>query len=343
MRLGATLCLLGAVVLVVGTLRPARAVDRIEVGSWWRAQPDGGGVPAPPQVPEGGLWVSSDPSGPSAVSALRFRLGSTQSLPLLTLKVDNSVNPLDAPVWACAATSDWQPATAGEWSAKPSWDCSVAAIEGTPSLDGSQVLFDLSDLGRHTGDTVSAVFLVREVANPLASTGLPTPGTVSPAVDVTFEAPTETAFSVHTETPPATSDDSASAAGTAPSPAPVPVDSVPATNPEAAAPLVANEPVAPSAPVPGPRPATVPSQAAAPLPPHVFPVSHTRSDEIRDRLIAAFVLLDLAVWWYRLSFRKDDAGDRRPRITLYDDPRLVLAMQPARVTTPRSGHPPALR
>jgi hypothetical protein len=61
--------------------------------------------------------------------------------------------------------------------------------------------------------------------------------------------------------------------------------------------------------------------------------SWDRVGEARDRLLAAFVFVDLLAGWWWLERRRAAAvdPDARPRISLHDDPASVLAAHAAQV------------
>lgn len=338
LRSGALLALAGAAVLAAGAfgLAQVQALGRIETGSWWRAQTDDGSVPPPPWLPEGGLWIAADPSGASAVSALRLRLGANESLPVLTLDVAADRNPSEAPIYACAASAPWEPSAAGPWSAAPTWDCSGGLVRGRPAANGTQVLFDVSELAPEGGDTLDVVFFPGQVPTGLPG-GLPVPGTVSPFAEVVFAPPDASVVSVHTEAPQAgTPTAGATSAPVAPT---TEVEGEVAWNPFAPA-----APAAPPAVASSGGGSSAAEQARVPF--QGFRPAGRSSTDSRNRLIAAFVLVDLAIWWYRLSFVRPDPTGRRPRLRLHDDPATVLAAHAARAArsaADRPGPVPALR
>jgi hypothetical protein len=117
-----------------------------DVGWWWVGRA-GGPVPLQldpaPSVPEGGLYVAVDPSGPSAVSAVRIRLEPDAADPVLTLDVSDSIG--SPAVDACVATVAWTPVDGGVWDQRPKWDC-ARKVAGAVSADGSTVSFALASL-----------------------------------------------------------------------------------------------------------------------------------------------------------------------------------------------------
>lgn len=102
--------------------------------------PDPGTGSPNPAVPEGGLWVSNDPSGPRAVSALRFRgdIGSGE----LTLTIAPG-STVAGPVVACPIISDWSPGPEGAWRDRPAIDCDRFELGGKYSSDSTQMVFTI--------------------------------------------------------------------------------------------------------------------------------------------------------------------------------------------------------
>jgi hypothetical protein len=283
-------------------LLTAGAVGGIEVG-WWR---QGSPSPPPPTVPPGGLWVSSSPAGDTAVSALRFELAPGESAPIVTLHVGHDDDPAGAGIAACrTAGPGWRPAQGGAWSSRPAPDCAAGVVTGRLSADGSLMAFDLAPLA--VGDTVDVVLFAQPAANPVPDLGVGVPvAPRSPAVvDATFSPPAPKDVLVHTALPssPPSPSPLPAPAGAAPVPVAEGATPPPATNPARAAnPLLAG----PTLAAPGPAPRPTVSAALRPA-----SSRHAEVVDRRNRMIAAFVLLDLAVWWWRLS--SNAAGSRRPR------------------------------
>src|SRR5688572_4722955 len=99
--------------VVVGVLAPtnvAGAAELVDAGWWWRLQADGRApIPAPPNVPPGGLMVQGAPDGASAVAAVRFAVPPDDSNPVLTLALAQGGNQGagSGVVLACPAASAW--------------------------------------------------------------------------------------------------------------------------------------------------------------------------------------------------------------------------------------------
>lgn len=201
---------IGALVVAGAGVLPAHAaggtITMLASGSWWRAQPDGGQLPPPPNVPTKGLWVQSNPGGPSAVSAVRFRLAGAAA-PVLHLRVHEATPAAQVAIAACPTTSAWKPATAGPWSARPKADCSVAQAAGVLSPDTTRLTVDLSGIPAAPDGTVDVVLQPASAATP-------------PTFDATFEAvqASDVATTVANPSNPAASSTPAAASGSSSSP-----------------------------------------------------------------------------------------------------------------------------
>src|SRR4051794_27646775 len=76
------------VAVVAAALAPMAAPTGAPVsGYWWAGETGVVSAPAPPQVPAGGLYVASAPSGATAVSAVGISLPADHANPQLVLKV----------------------------------------------------------------------------------------------------------------------------------------------------------------------------------------------------------------------------------------------------------------
>jgi hypothetical protein len=136
--------------LAGGMLMVAPAVTATEgasaAGWWWVAQGVAPvAVPPPPTVPDDGLYVAGDPSGPQAMAAVRFDVPAG-SATVLTLRVAGATG--TPVVGACPTTSAWAPIQAGPWTDRPAFDCAAGAAVGTVSGDGTTITFDVAGLGR---------------------------------------------------------------------------------------------------------------------------------------------------------------------------------------------------
>jgi hypothetical protein len=141
----ASVALFGAVAGFAATVAFAAPLPP-DVGWWWVGRA-GGPVPMQidpaPEVPEDGFYVAADPSGPSAVSAIRIRLEPDANDPVLTIDVSDTIGTpaLDA----CVATAAWTPVDGGVWDQRPPSDCTLK-VPGAVSADGSKVSFALAPL-----------------------------------------------------------------------------------------------------------------------------------------------------------------------------------------------------
>lgn len=153
-RLGAGAIALGVIVLVLGSsMQPASGQAPDQVGWWYelnsKALPIG--APAPPTVPEGGIYVQQGPDGPMAFGALRFRVTDAASATLTLTTAQGSTTTLGAPLQACATTSAWDaplPAP-GYWEDAP--EHGTACTPGVVSTDGKYVAFLFGTLFVTTG------------------------------------------------------------------------------------------------------------------------------------------------------------------------------------------------
>lgn len=284
-RRGAAALLLGTL-LVPALAAPALAAEDPATGYWTRTRV---GAPLPVQppdpVPEGGSWVSGDPVGPVAVTAVRATADDGSAVVGLRLAIADSAGAPE--VLVCPTLERWAPEQGGRLEAAPAADCS-APVEAV--VEEESLVVDLP------------LALQGEVVDVLLT---PAPGS---AFSVTFEratadsvvqapvvAPAEPAPPLP-PAPPASGDGFA--------PAPPPFDrgtgfgtadlGTPATAPEPLLPAPAlPEPAA--APVPRPQaapPATPPSLTMRPA---ATPVDRTGS------LLAVALLVGTAALAARLA------------------------------------------
>lgn len=176
--------------VMLGSGSPARAdtAGPAAIGWWWLAQQSpvpGLSVPPPPTVPPGGLYVASDPSQTQAISALRYAIADGATPGTLTLSIATVQGIGD--VGACPATGSWAPTEAGEWAARPPFDCSAASV-GAVGDDGTTITFDLTQL--------SSTSVIDVVLVPLRDAN----GN-SPALQMAFDPPGPSSLSF--QSPPA--------------------------------------------------------------------------------------------------------------------------------------------
>jgi hypothetical protein len=148
-RVAGVVLLAGAVLLALVPVA-AEATTLTQAGWWWRAN-DGAlpaTVPAPPNVPEGGLMVAGAPDGATAIAALHFELADDETAPVLTLAMaENGDQGGDTAILAaCLTGSAWQPASGGTWTSKPFPACSSGSVTGVRADDGATWTFALAPL-----------------------------------------------------------------------------------------------------------------------------------------------------------------------------------------------------
>jgi len=319
-------------------------VQSIVTGSWWQGQQAGGVVPAPPNVPPKGLWVESQTSGATAVSALRFTLvGATA--PMLHLVVKSAQPASQVSITACPTKSDWKAATAGPWSAKPSADCSQVHAAGQLSADGTTMTFDLASFPIDQAGNIDVLFQPGDINAPVAA---PPVGATAPAptFDATFQ-PVEASQVVVTPSSPAPAGDAATQSDSLSSPAPAfsapgnvdaplsaPIGSgvsqgftPPATSPSQPS----------SAPLAAPSPPARVALGASPKPSRPAS-SKTKGLTRRERLLIATLVLDFAFYAMYQGYLSPSSGSHR--LTIYDDPKFVPRPATAEVRPTRA---PALR
>ena len=153
----------------VAAAPPASAESPVESGWWWKGRPSRA-VPAAvatvPPVPDGGLYVGSDPTGPAGVSLLRFNVPEDAQSALITLTVADAVGTPE--VMACPAADVVTPEAGGPWDEQPQADCGGLRADGALDADGVTIQFDLGSL---VGPgTLDVVLVPRENLAPEAAT-----------------------------------------------------------------------------------------------------------------------------------------------------------------------------
>lgn len=163
--------------ILLATFVPASPAATVDDAGWWDRN---NGVPlngAPPPA-EGALRVANDPTGPSAVAAVRIQLDPGEDQPRLVLRVTGDPAPATSGFLACVPTEAWEGDSGGPWGERPIADCERGRAGGQVSADGTTVSFDLSIL---QDDRV-----VDLVIGPVATAGNP----VGDSFAVDFAAPT---------------------------------------------------------------------------------------------------------------------------------------------------------
>lgn len=277
-----------AAMLVPALAAPALAVQDPVTGYWTRTQL---GAPVPVQppspVPEGGFWVSGDPLGPVAVSAIRAAADDGSVIAGFRLKVDDTFG--TPAILVCPTIERWAPQQGGRLEAAPEADCSVAvgttleedvlliALPAAMQLDVVDVL-----LTPKPGSAFSATFQRATAESVVQAPAAPAPVTARPP------APAPPPASDGGFAPPPSSFDSGFSGGTD------------FGAPELDAPALASEPLLPAPELPppaeaqGPLPQTAPPVVLA-RPAAVVPVDRTAS------LMAVALLVGLVAVALRLA------------------------------------------
>lgn len=240
--------------------------------------PDPGTGAPNPTVPDGGLWVGNDPSGPHAVSALRFRgdIGSGELI--LTLAPGSTVA---GPVVACPIISGWSPGPEGAWRDRPAIDCDRFELSGRLSSDGTKMTFNIPQGFTEFGERVLDIGL-----RPAVGAG--------DLFDLYFEAPGPESFVVFEgqQLPPPEPEfpepDESTLPTTAPSSNAEPRQDLPAT--PAPSTTVAEETAAPPVDIGG---------GNGPLPQPVADVFEPFTESRASRIfsVTLLLLLGLGLWY----------------------------------------------
>ena len=247
LRIAAVGCWALALVPTIGTSAEASSSPTLDAYGWWnkaqalpvQGDPTGLGlpelsVPAPPTVPEDGLYVSNEASGPAAFAAVRYRAGGGQ----LTLALaEGSALTGAEELAACKVPGGFQPAQNGRWEAAPAYE-EEGCTEAVAAEDGTTLTFEApASWASSFGDISLAI--------------VPTPGSATP-FSLAFTAPTDASFvgSGAPSSTPSSFSPSSSPASSSFAPSKPSAFAAPST-PSVASPPVVEDEVA-SAPVPVP-------------------------------------------------------------------------------------------
>ena len=117
---------------------------------WWSRTNDEAlptALPAPPDVPDNGLYVASIADDVQAMAAVTYRAAKPRTL---TLTVADSPGG-EPSVVACplkTSSLSYEPAENGTWQDAPEADCDRASVEGKVDEDAGTIAFDVRNLAR---------------------------------------------------------------------------------------------------------------------------------------------------------------------------------------------------
>ena len=257
--------------------------------AWWNrvqvvAPGLGGVVPAPPTVPQGGLYVSGSSTSVTSISALRYAVeGAVDGVLKLSVASGSAAG---AVIDACAITGAWAQGENQAFETAPTYDCAVKAT-GAVDAAGTTITWNIP-AGLYRSE-LAVVDIVLVPGGPA-----PTQVAFAPADDSSFTHPPVEAA---TDAPPAESGALAPEGALGPAAEGSPSGSLslePATAPlrEVGTPVETGAPDAPT----GSR--TGGGAAAFPLTPSQV-ASALTDDDSRPERIGAFVVLMLlagALW-----------------------------------------------
>jgi hypothetical protein len=206
------IALLGLLFLLSLVAGDARADAPFAQGWWWA--PNDAALPAtppavptitiplsPPDVPEGGLYVATNPTGMEAMAALLYVIPDGAKATALTLAVAGT--PTGTPkIQLCPTTSAWAQAQAGAWGSRPQYACAPDAPVGTLAADGTSMTWPLTTLSAAQAFDVALVPVIS--TDPTASTSRITFAKPGPqSLSVTPAEVVEEPFSIGPIEPPA--------------------------------------------------------------------------------------------------------------------------------------------
>ena len=241
MRIRALLAV-GVLAVLAALSAPGVSADAPSQQGWWSKLRQDSQIPAlnPPGVPEDGLYVAMDPTGPAAISAVQVQSVAPGTL---SLRVSGAPLPPGAIVNAHPITGDWDPVQNGDWAKVPRYDAAVA-VAGR--VENDRLVWSLP------GSFSGALGIVDVALVPAGG----------PAFQVAFEKPGADAYTPAVVAPsPVESDSSPPPAfTTTPTPETEPAPTIadlPSFAPIGAADALAPPPPTPPAPATDPAPAPV--------------------------------------------------------------------------------------
>lgn len=117
-----------------------------KIHGWWSQTYIEGIGSAPPDVPQRGMLVENAPTGPIALSALRFSL--KDGVVAKQLRVSTSGTPfITQPPVACFATTAFESAQGGAWEDGPAYDC-ARSVPGVVNAERTQIRFAVGKLAK---------------------------------------------------------------------------------------------------------------------------------------------------------------------------------------------------
>lgn len=114
------------------------------IHGWWTQTYIEGIGSAQPDVPRKGMLVENAPSGPIALSALKFSLKDGQVPKQLSLSISGSAIITQPPV-ACVATTAFESSQGGAWEDRPVHDC-THSVPGVVNADQTRIRFPVGKL-----------------------------------------------------------------------------------------------------------------------------------------------------------------------------------------------------
>jgi hypothetical protein len=136
----------------VVTAKEDRAIAPKAYG-WWSQTNIGGIVLAQPDVPQKGMLVENGPSGPIALSALRFSLKDGAAATRLELSISGTPVITQPPV-ACISTTAFESAQGGAWEGRPEYDCKQS-VPGVVNAEQTLIRFVVETLAERRSLSVA--------------------------------------------------------------------------------------------------------------------------------------------------------------------------------------------
>lgn len=140
-------------------------------------------VPPPANIPEGGLYIANDATGPSAVAAVRFPVTGVGEARITLAFAEGSVGGGPITLVVCPILEGFQAVANGGWADRPADDCARLSTSGAAVGDGSTIIFTLPQGFQTTDATTLDAFIA------------PAPGDGT-VFSVVFNAPTAEALEV---------------------------------------------------------------------------------------------------------------------------------------------------